>query len=148
MSKEEIRELIEGQFLCRIALIGERYPHIVPLQYVFLNETLYFHFAEYGTKMKLLENRKQVCVEIEKYELDLSEFQFVVLKGSLEIVTDPTEREEAIVKMAEQGSKMLSKNFLAAHGFRKGDNWSSFTPDKPLTIIKLTPTSESGLRSP
>jgi nitroimidazol reductase NimA-like FMN-containing flavoprotein (pyridoxamine 5'-phosphate oxidase superfamily) len=52
MSKKEIGKLIKEQFLCRIAFTGERFPHIVPLQYVFLIDALYFHFAEYGTKMK------------------------------------------------------------------------------------------------
>jgi nitroimidazol reductase NimA-like FMN-containing flavoprotein (pyridoxamine 5'-phosphate oxidase superfamily) len=148
MSKAEIGNLISEQFLCRIAFVGEKYPHIMPFQYVVLNGVLYFHFTEYGTKMKLLESGSWVCVEIEKYESDLSEFQFVILKGSLEAVTDPSERAKAIGKMAEQGKRMLSRNFLTAHGFNKGDDWSSFIPDKPLTIVKLNPASESGLRSP
>lgn len=148
MNKKEIAKLLNEQFLCRIAFSGETYPHIVPLHYVLLNNVMYFHFTEYGTKMKLLESRRQVCVEIEKYEPDLSEFQFAILKGSLEIVTDPSEREEAISTMAEQGRSKLSRNFLTAHGFRKGDDWSSFSPDKPLTIVKLIQITESGLKSP
>lgn len=148
MSKKEIRNLVSRQFLCRIAFAGDMYPHIVPLQYVFLDNVLYFHFTEYGTKMKLLESRRQVCVEIEKYDLDLSEFQFVILKGNLEIVTDPFERKKAITKMAEHGRRKLSRNFLTAHGFSKGKDWSSFSPEKPLKIVKLILTTESGLKSP
>jgi nitroimidazol reductase NimA-like FMN-containing flavoprotein (pyridoxamine 5'-phosphate oxidase superfamily) len=147
MSKKEIEELISEQFLCRIAFMGEKYPHIVPLQYVLLNHSLYFHFSEYGIKMKLLESQRQVCVEIEKYEPDLSKFQFVLLKGSLEVVTDPLEREKAIGKMAEQGERLLSTSFLIAHGFSEEDDWSSLNPARPLTIVKLTPTIESGLKS-
>jgi len=147
MSKKEIGELISEQFLCRMAFMGEKYPHIVPLQYVLLNDSLYFHFSEYGIKMKLLENQRQVCVEIEEYKPDLSEFQFVMLKGSLEMVTDPLEREEAICRIAEQGRQVLSTNFLIAHGFKEEDDWSSFTPARPLTIVKLTPKIESGLKS-
>lgn len=147
MSKMEIEELISEQFLCRMAFAGKEYPHIVPLQYVRLNDSLYFHFSEYGIKMKLLESQRQVCVEIEKYEPDLSKFQFVILKGGLEIVTDPLEREEAIGKMAEQGRQLLSTNFLIVHGFREDEDWSSFTTARPLTIVKLTPATESGLKS-
>jgi nitroimidazol reductase NimA-like FMN-containing flavoprotein (pyridoxamine 5'-phosphate oxidase superfamily) len=97
--------------------------------------------------MKLLESQRQVCVEIEKYEPDLSKFQFVLLKGSLEVVTDPLEREKAIGKMAEQGERLLSTSFLIAHGFSEEDDWSSLNPARPLTIVKLTPTIESGLKS-
>lgn len=148
MSKEEIRELVSRQFLCRVAFVRGKYPHILPLQYVLLNNSLYFHFSEYGQKMKLLESRTNVCAEIEEYEPDLSQFKFVILRGKLEKVTDSLERKEAIDRMAEQGRRMLSKNFLAAHGFRKEDDWSSFTSTEPLMIAKLTPTTESGLRSP
>jgi hypothetical protein len=49
--------------------------------------------------------------------------------------------------MAEQGRRMISSNFLTANGFNKGDDWSSFIPDKPLTIVKLSLESESGPRS-
>jgi len=58
MTKREIRELISEQFLCRVAFRGEKYPYIVPLHYVLLNDALYFHFSGYGRKMKLLESRR------------------------------------------------------------------------------------------
>ena len=148
MSKNEIKDLISEQFLCRIAFVGERYPHIAPFQYVLLNGALYFHFTDYGRKMKLLKSGKRVCVEIEKYESDMSEFKFVTLKGRLKIVTDPMEREDAINKMTEHGRRMLSKNFLAAHGLKKEDDWSSFNFEKPLIIVKLNSEEESGLKSP
>jgi len=149
MEKHEINQLIREQMLCRIAFKGDEYPYMAPFQYVLMNESIYFHFTDYGKKMRLLERDKRVCVEIEKYRQDLSEYSFVVLRGILEVVTDPHERATIIRRMAEEGKQKLSPNFLAAHGFKKEEGWSSFTPEKPLVIVKLeNVTQEIGLKSP
>jgi nitroimidazol reductase NimA-like FMN-containing flavoprotein (pyridoxamine 5'-phosphate oxidase superfamily) len=149
MDKREIEKLIQGQMLCRIAFKGDEYPYMAPFQYVLMNRSIYFHFTDYGRKMRLLEKDKRVCVEIEKYKPDLSEYNFVVLRGTLKVVTDPHERAMVIRRMAEEGEQKLSPNFLAAHGFKKEEGWSSITPEKPLVIVKLENIAqEIGLKSP
>jgi len=149
MKKGEIEKLIKEEFLCRIAFRGDEYPYIAPFQYVFMNGTLYFHFTAYGRKMKLVEKEKQVCVEIEQYKPDLSQYTFVTLKGELSIVRDSAEREEVINRMRKIGKERLSRNFLAAHGFKVDESWDSLTAEKPLIIVKLEHlVEESGLKSP
>jgi len=149
MEKREIEKLIREQMLCRIAFKGDKYPYMAPFQYVYMDGSLYFHFTDYGKKMRLLEKDNRVCVEIEKYRADLSEYSFVVLRGALKIVTDPQERAKVIKRLAEEGEQKLSTNFLAAHGFKKEEGWSSFTPEKPLVIVKLEDIAEEiGLKSP
>ena len=149
MEEREIEKLIRGQMLCRIAFKGDKYPYMAPFQYVFMNGSLYFHFTDYGKKKKLLEKDKRVCVEIEKYQKDLSEYSFVVLRGTLKVVTDPEERARVIKRIAEEGKQKLSKNYLAAHGLKKEEGWSALTPEKPLVIVKLEEIAEEiGLKSP
>ena len=149
MEKHEIDQLIEEQMLCRIAFKGAEYPYMAPFQYVFTNGSLYFHFTDYGRKMKLIERDKRVCVEIEKVLPDMSEYNFVVLRGKVKTVTDPQERAEVIKRMAQEGKQKISPNFLAAHGFKKEEGWSSFSPEKPLLILKLEEIAEEiGLKSP
>ena len=149
MEKSEIEKLLQEQMLCRIAFKGDKYPHIAPFQYVLMDGTLYFHFTDYGKKMKLLERDKRVCVEIEKYRPDLSEYNFVVLRGELVVVRDPRERAEVINRIAEEGKQKLSTNFLVAHGFKKEEGWSSFTPERPVVIVKLKEVVEKiGFKSP
>ena len=149
MDKSEIEKLVREQMLCRIAFKGRRHPYMAPFQYVFVDGSLYFHFTDYGKKMKLLERDRRVCVEIEKYEPDLSEYSFVVFRGTLRVVTDPQERSRVIRKMAEEGEQKLSRNFLVAHGFAKEGGWSAFTPEKPLVIVKLEDIAQvTSLKSP
>lgn len=149
MNDDEMEELIGGQVICRIAFRGEDYPYLIPFQYVLIDGTTYFHFTKYGKKMRLLEKDKRVCVQIESYRPDLSEYNFVALRGTLKIVSDPMERAEAISRMAEVGKKRLSTKFLAAHGFEPEAGWSAFTPSKSLIIVKLDEVTEKiGLKSP
>ncbi len=149
MDKNEIEKLLKQQMLCRIAFKAEEYPYIAPFQYVLMNDTLYFHFTNYGRKMDFIEKDDRVCVEIESCKNDLSDYNFVVLRGTLKIVDDLKERAIVIEKMAKEGEKKLSENFLAAHGIRKDDGWDSFSPKKPFVIVKLDKINEKiGLKSP
>ena len=149
MKKDETKKLLKEQILCRIAFEGGKYPYIAPFQYVLMDGTLYFHFTDYGKKMKLLGRNNRVCVEIEKYKPDLSEYNFVVFRGELEIVKEHGERAKVINKIAEEGKQKLSTNFLAAHGIKKEAGWDSFTPERPVVIVKLKKVAEEiGLKSP
>ena len=149
MEKFEIEKLLQEQMLCRIAFKGEKYPYMAPFQYVFMNGSLYFHFTDYGKKMRLLEKDTRVCVEIERYRFDLSEYNFVVLRGELEVVRDYHERAKVIIRIAQEGQRKLSRTFLGAHGFEKEEGWTAFTPERPLVIVKLKEVTEKiGLKSP
>jgi hypothetical protein len=149
MKENEIEELIRGQFLCRIAFKGDLQPYIAPFQYAYVNSILYFHFTDYGKKMSFFKQKTPVCVEIERYTSNLSEYQFVVLTGKLRLVADREERKMVIEKMAESGEQRLSPNFLVAHGFSQGSDWGDFSDEKPILIIKLDEVTEkTGLKSP
>ena len=149
MSDAEIGRLIREQALCRIAFRGSKHPYIAPFQYVFIDGVLYFHFTRSGTGFKMFKRDRRVCVEVEMYKTDLSEYRFVAMRGSLERVKNPDERAKAIRRMAEDGRQKLSENFLAAHGFSRQDGWAALSPEKPLEIVKLTDVTETvGLKSP
>ena len=149
MNEKEIKELISRQFLCRIAFRGKAKPYIAPFQYVAVDGTLYFHFTDYGKKMGFFKRGTPVCVEIEWYTPNLSEYKFAVLSGNLKLVENREERKRAIMKMAEVGKQQLSPNFLVAHGFPQGSDWVEFTDDQPILIIKLDDVTEKiGLKSP
>ena len=131
MTKQEMWKLIRRQRLCRIAFKGNEYPYMAPFQYVMLDGSLYFHFTDYGKKMKLIENDKRVCVEIEEYREDLSEYSFIVLRGTLKVVTAETcrrGRTEAFAKLSscprlQKGRRLVltksNKHFSSRRKTRK-----------------------------
>jgi nitroimidazol reductase NimA-like FMN-containing flavoprotein (pyridoxamine 5'-phosphate oxidase superfamily) len=149
MTGDEIGDLIDEQMMCRIAFNGEEYPYLAPFQYVKINDVLYFHFTDYGRKMKLLKRDNRVCVQVEKYTPDLGKYYFVSLRGKLEIVEDEEERYTAIKKLAKMGREKLSENFLAAHGIDPSKGWEMLSKKQDPVIVKLVEVVDKvGLRSP
>ena len=127
---------------------GDEYPYLSPFRYVSMRGTLYFHFTDYGKKMRLIKQDDRCCVQIERYAPDLSSYSFVSLRGRLEEVTDPEERKKAVGLFRETG-RTLSTRFLAAHGLDPKDGWGAFTVDKDLVIVKLVDVVEKvGLKNP
>ena len=149
MSSEEVSELLDRERIYRIAFKGDDFPYMAPFQYVKMGDTLYFHFTDYGKKMRLLEKDRRVCIGFENLKPDMSEYSFVVVRGELEKVKEPKERAEAIRRLSEMGQEGLSENFLAAPGFPSEQGWETLSEDKPLVIFKLERVSDTiGLRSP
>ncbi len=148
MSKAEINELIRSQHICRIVFGGTKYPYIAPFQYVVTNGSLYFHFTNYGRKIRYLKKKHKVCVEIERLSPDLSDYRFLVIQGELDIVDNENERKEIIQRLALEGEQKLSKNFLGAHGLEKERGWSALAEHKNATVVKLVHIAEEiGLKS-
>lgn len=149
MSPEEVDALLDGERICRIAFRGEDFPYLAPFQYVKMGGALHFHFTDYGRKMRLLDRDNRVCVGVESFEPDMSEYRFVVLRGELERVLDEEERGDAIRGLARIGRDGLSENFLAAHGFQAEEGWGTLSEEKPVAIFKLGRITDTiGLRSP
>jgi nitroimidazol reductase NimA-like FMN-containing flavoprotein (pyridoxamine 5'-phosphate oxidase superfamily) len=149
MSSKEIDMFLNQERICRIAFRGDEFPYLAPFQYVKKGDALYFHFTDYGRKMKLIEKDNRVCIGVERFESDMSEYRFVVLRGELERVYDAGERREAIRGLAEIGKKRFSSNFLAAHGLSVEESWDSLSMATPNVIFKLEKTSKViGLKSP
>ncbi len=147
MSEVEVKKVMEEQNICRIAFIDDQYPYIAPFQYVYLNNALYFHVTEYGKKMEILSKNKNVCVVIEKFSSNLSEFSFVKIQGSLEKVSDTREKEKIAKLMVEKAKKTYSKEFLAVHGFDKKKGWEAFAREKFASIYKLIEKKRIGLKN-
>jgi len=149
MSTDEITQLLKRGFLCRVAFHGETHPYIAPFQYAYVDGNLYVHFTNYGKKQLLIKNDSRVSVEVEMYQPDFSEYQFVVLQGSLEVVTSATERTRVLKKMAADGRTRVSPQFLYAHGIDKEQGWSALESHASPTLMKLVDVVEqTGLKSP
>lgn len=52
----------------------------------------------------MLEKNRKVSVQIERFQLDLSNYRFVSLRGKLEKLDDPKEYKEAVLTFSETGN--------------------------------------------
>jgi uncharacterized protein len=109
-----IKEILEKSELCRIAVMDQEYPYIVPLYYGFKDQRLYFHSAPQGKKIELLKKNNRVCFEIE-YAHEIikgtqpcawtSRYRSVIGYGTIEIIDDKESIKEGMeIIMAHYGS--------------------------------------------
>ncbi len=147
MNEKEIKEALQSNHLCRIAFIDEDYPYISPFQYAYINERMYFHFTDYGKKMRIIEQNNHVCVSIENFEHDLKKYYFISLQGELIAVKDDEEKKQVLLKMISDAKDKYSRNFLAAHGFNKEKGWDAFELKNQLIYTLLQKKKAIGLKS-
>ena len=111
MTEEEINSVLKNENICRIAFIEDSFPYICPFQYVYYKNHLYFHFTDYGKKMKILSKNNNVCVSIEKLEPDLSSYFFISIQGTLIRIEDKNTLKVIVGEMINKASSQFSKNF-------------------------------------
>jgi nitroimidazol reductase NimA-like FMN-containing flavoprotein (pyridoxamine 5'-phosphate oxidase superfamily) len=148
MNENEIKQALEDANICRIAFMDDVYPYISPFQYAYLNDTLYFHFTDYGKKKEILKKNKNVCVSIEHLEEDLSAFYFISMQGKLVQVDNEQEKSQVLKQMVKNARKIYSQNFLSAHGFEKGNEWDILAKENQILYKFIQMREPIGLKSP
>ena len=106
---EHIIEVIKKCEVCRVALNDEEYPYILPLNFGFGIEegqvVLYFHGATEGTKYQLIARDPRASFEMDcSHRLVLEEntgnctmeFESIIGRGIIEIITDYDQKKEAL----------------------------------------------------
>ncbi len=61
----EIAAIMEKAAVCRLAMLDDDQPYIVPVNFAVRNNYLYFHTAREGRKIDILRKNNRVCFEIE-----------------------------------------------------------------------------------
>lgn len=119
MDKDEIDDVIMKAEVCRLAVIDEGEPYIVPLNFGYQRGTFYFHCAREGRKLDILRRNPGVCFELES-DVHLirgekacqwsSSFRSVIGWGEATILMD----EEGV----KEGLKVIMDHYApGAHDF-------------------------------
>ena len=102
---DAIRRVIEQASVCRLAMIADDGPYIVPLCFGYRANTLYFHSAAKGRKIDLLRNDSRVCFEFEAASQAIEaekacdwamRYCSVIGFGNAIFLEDPTEKRRAL----------------------------------------------------
>jgi nitroimidazol reductase NimA-like FMN-containing flavoprotein (pyridoxamine 5'-phosphate oxidase superfamily) len=92
-----IEDIISKCEICRIAMVDDTEPYIVPVNYGFYKNDLYIHSAAQGRKIDVLRKNNRVCFEIElPYEIHKEDnacdwgtnYRSVIGYGTVEIISD------------------------------------------------------------
>jgi len=148
-SKEKIIEFLSSQQTGRISSIDENgYPQIIPMNFVFIDDTVYMHSHIKGEKLDNIRRNQKVGFEVDKnleflpsYFSDPTDASLadtlyisVVIKGNASIVSDKEEKTNAL--------NGLMKKYQPEGGYEP------IKPDmdvlKEVKVIKIIPESLRG----
>ena len=148
-SKERIIEFLSSQQTGRISSIDENgFPQIIPMNFVFINDTVYMHSHIRGEKLDNIRRNQKVGFEVDKsleflpsYFSDPTDASLadtlyisIVIKGNASIVSDKKEKTNAL--------NSLMKKYQPEGGYEP------IKPDmdvlKEVEVIKIIPESLRG----
>jgi len=100
-----IKEILSTNTILRLALCENNVPYVVPLNYGYSNDVLYFHSAKNGKKLDIINENNNVSFEIsDSIEVLFSEmacdfgtkYRSVIGYGKVQIVNSYDEKIEAL----------------------------------------------------
>ena len=112
---DKIIEVMKKCDVCRLALNDEGYPYILPLNFGLCMEegkvVLYFHGATEGTKYQLIKRDNRASFEMDcSHRLVMEEdsgnctmeYESVIGRGLVEVITDYDKKKEALEILMSQ----------------------------------------------
>ena len=139
---EVLTEIFSEALVCRLAMMDGNVPYVVPLNFGFRDNVLYFHSAGEGKKLDLLREHSEVCFEVESgVEIVKGKdacswgvsYRSIIGYGNAEFVADVDEKRRGL-------------DVIMAH-YSDGKFEYSDKNLSRTTVIKVEITSMTGKRS-
>ncbi|HSO87877.1 MAG TPA: pyridoxamine 5'-phosphate oxidase family protein [Draconibacterium sp.] len=113
--KSILEEILSNSKICRLGMIDNGLPYVLPFNFGFHENCIYIHSAPVGKKIDLMKENPLVCFEIEQ-QTDIVEdeiackwstlYRSVVGYGNVEIITDFEEKNRGLeIIMTQHGYK-------------------------------------------
>jgi nitroimidazol reductase NimA-like FMN-containing flavoprotein (pyridoxamine 5'-phosphate oxidase superfamily) len=129
LNEIELERLIAGQWVGRIACCDNGKPYMVPISYAYDGTFIYCHSDE-GRKVNIMRRNPQVCFQVDEMK-DMANWKSVVMEGFFEEITDPKERNDAMLTLLNRYLPVISS--VTTH---LGEHWP-FYPDDASAIDGL-----------
>jgi nitroimidazol reductase NimA-like FMN-containing flavoprotein (pyridoxamine 5'-phosphate oxidase superfamily) len=109
----EIEKIISHASVCRLGLCYDNKPYIIPLNFGYNNNCLYFHSANEGKKLDILKINNRVCFEMDiDHELITADsacnwgfkYRSVIGFGLASIINDTIDKQKALFMIMKQYS--------------------------------------------
>ncbi|MBN2628811.1 MAG: pyridoxamine 5'-phosphate oxidase family protein [Spirochaetales bacterium] len=102
--REEIEDIINRCTICRIGLVDGEEPYVVPMNFGYADNCVYFHGALVGRKINLIKKAPRVCLEFDLAHEVVSDeetacrwsqkYESVIAWGNGELLNDPAEKRQ------------------------------------------------------
>src|SRR5690554_2047608 len=63
---KHLHKVINNAKICRMGLVKDNLPYVIPLSFGFDGTSFYFHSATAGEKVEILKKNNNVCLEFEQ----------------------------------------------------------------------------------
>lgn len=104
-NRRELETILSKATICRIGLLDHNIPYIVPLNFGYKNNCLYFHSAPEGKKIDLIRKKNNVS-----FEVDIghgitntgipcnwsSTYKSIIGQGKARLLEDSAQKQEAL----------------------------------------------------
>jgi nitroimidazol reductase NimA-like FMN-containing flavoprotein (pyridoxamine 5'-phosphate oxidase superfamily) len=124
--RAEIEAVINEAMVCRIGLVDDNTPYVVPVCFGYENGSVYIHSAREGKKITMLEKNPRCCFEVDICDHVIRSdkpcswemrYRSVIGYGRACILTNPAEKRHGlscIMHHYDSGIHEFSENDLAA----------------------------------
>ena len=118
LDREEIESIIKKADVCRLGLSDKNIPYIVPLNFGYKENCLYFHTAKAGKKIDMIKTNNRVCFEMDiDHEVVRAEnpcdwnmkYRSVIGYGRAFLLEDIDEKRRALDIIVEHYSGRLNE---------------------------------------
>lgn len=95
--EEEARSLLKFARVGRLGCVDNGEPYIVPINYLFEEESIYSHSLP-GRKLDALRTHPRACLQVDEIRDDLN-WRSVIAYGNFEEIRVPTDRRSILSKL-------------------------------------------------
>ncbi|MBC8439806.1 MAG: pyridoxamine 5'-phosphate oxidase family protein [Deltaproteobacteria bacterium] len=104
-NREEIEIILKQSHVCRLAMVDEDKPYLIPMNFGYSDGCLFFHCAKQGRKIDLLKKNPNICFEVDELirlkKASLAcdwgiDFKSVIGSGKAQFLEDSDEKIQAL----------------------------------------------------
>ena len=120
----EVEELLTNALVGRLGTCLDNVPYITPVNFVYDQNTIYFHSALEGRKIENIKSNSNICFEIDQLIsiipgihrpcASTTRYKSIIIFGNIKIVTDIEEKVFALNKLIEKYAPQSSRLSLSS----------------------------------
>ena len=120
MNKQEIDEFLQEALIGRLGTTNKDQPYVVPINFVYDAESVFFHSKLKGLKINNIRDNKKVCFEIDELKEIISaeracdftvRSRSVIIFGTTVLIDSITEKMRILNKIMKKYSPGVPKHF-------------------------------------
>lgn len=118
--KAQIEDIFQAGIICRVAIQGDDFPYLVPVNYGYKDNCIYFHSAREGQKIEMLKKYPNVCIQIDTdikiEETDIAcnwstSYTSLIGFGKASFVNDNDKKKQALDIIVKHYKKDLQEDY-------------------------------------